>query len=72
MSPFEVITIVIMALIYFSLLGGLLAYGMAKADQCDYLAMSNRQLHHDLKLERITKDNEHYIRHRDRASTQSS
>jgi len=55
-------------LAYGSMLGVALAYAFAKHQQTEELKTSNRQLHHEIKLERIKQDNEHYIRYRDKTS----
>jgi len=68
MSPFDWIVLALACFIYGAILGGFIIYAQARDEQANHLAHSNRQLHHDLKLQRITQDNERYIRHRDKTT----
>ena len=64
MSLFDYIILALTTFGYGGILGATIAWAYAKMEQCDHLSNSNRDLHHQLKLERIRQDNEHYIRHR--------
>lgn len=68
MSYIDYIILALSIFVYGGTLGATIAWAWAKMEQCDYLEKANRELHHQIKIERISKDHEHYFRHRDKTT----